>query len=171
MLATIIVIITPSIPRISVDASGDLSNPASISFKMTNGGSLLPLHYPIAGLFLCEIGYGNQNTKPFTTRECNIPNLPDAPDQSNTEWFYTDDTITARLEDYVYITNNPLVTLNVIVRVSYYFWYYPFHSYRFFGFKSEIGVMVKCIGEIILPTQDHPRIILGCFDFLTILRR
>jgi hypothetical protein len=76
-------------PRISVEHSGTLADPASIVFY-TIVNSYIPLRYPSFGIIVCDLAYG---TKPPTIPPSSCPrpfgdNMPHSPPYPNKGWLF-----------------------------------------------------------------------------------
>ena len=126
------------LPRVTVEATGELSNPASIAFVARNTGPI-PLGYPVVTLHSCEIIL---NSKPQDLHGGCDRSRPPPPDLDNgMRSLYPDDTITTRFDDIIYRTNGamPIADMNMEIRVGYYPWFFPFRFYKWFGFQSAKG--------------------------------
>jgi len=126
-------------PRVTVEAQGDLSNPATIQFVATNIG-YVPLRRPAMGMFDCELAYGEEPSTPM--RKCLTSSFPpEHLSETGYRWLNMDEKFVTRLEDWLAFTNKPpkLSRVNVLIRFSYYPWYLPFRGYRTFGFRSTKG--------------------------------
>lgn len=141
------------LPRPTVDANGDFSNPASIAFVATNTG-YVPLRYPVIHLWICELVYysGKGEGKPDRPpASCNMSLRPDSITKTNQEWLNIDEKFPLRLEDGIVLKNNSIVRANVILTMRYYLWYLPFRYQKSFGFKSAKGSDGQLTGAL----MDH----------------
>jgi len=128
-------------PRVTVEATGDLSKPASVEFVATNTG-FIPLGSPAMGMWDCEITYGKE--EPSTPmRQCSVSSFPKEGVVSGNgqRWLFMDKKFITRLEDWITVTNkeHPLTRMNVLIRMSYYPWYVPIRFHTDFGIQSAKG--------------------------------
>jgi hypothetical protein len=117
-------------PRITVEHSGTLANPASIVFSTTIN-SYIPLRYPSIGLIICDVAYGPKppNIPPSPCLRPFGDNMPHSPPPDpDKAWLDLDERVDDRLEDYLKVANTPIARANIIVTVGFYLWYIP---YRF----------------------------------------
>jgi hypothetical protein len=128
-------------PRVTVDATGDLSKPASVEFEATNTG-FSPLSFPSMGMWSCEITYGKEEPS-SPVRRCSAWSFPDEGivSESGQRWLFMDKKFITRLEDWITVTGKerPITRMNVLIRMSYYPWYIPLRLHRVFGFQSAKG--------------------------------
>jgi hypothetical protein len=127
-------------PRITVEQSGTLANPASIVFS-TTVNSYIPLRYPSVGIIACDLAYGPKppNIPPNPCRRPFGDNMPHSPPDPNKGWLDLDERVDSRLEDFISIANTPIARANFIVTVGFYLWYIPCRFNRYFGFASVRG--------------------------------
>jgi hypothetical protein len=129
------------LPRVTVNVSGDLSNPASVQFQFVNI-NFIPLRKPTYGIMVCEIIYGRDHPAlKSPSGPCDATSLKAQPpiDGASQQWFSMDENYTLRLEDMFRVTNSPISRANLIVTISYYPWYLPWRGYRAFGFRTVSG--------------------------------
>ena len=107
-------------PRVTVEASGDLSNPATIQFVATNTG-YVSLRHPAMGMVGCELAYGKEPSTPM--RKCLTSSFPpEVLSETGYRWLNMDEKFTTRLEDWIAFTDKSpkLYRVNVLIRFSYY---------------------------------------------------
>jgi hypothetical protein len=129
------------IPRVTVEPSGDISNPSSISVKVKNMGNI-PLRNPLMDTLGCRIALGNGHEVPPDPKECIMSHFPpEPPDMWDRPWLDIDGYYTTGLGDHTFFLppNAQITYLNIVIRIGYYPYYLPFRQYKLFGFRSWRG--------------------------------
>ena len=129
------------LPHITIEPSGDLSNPSSISFKITNAGSV-PLRDLSDDRLVCRIVITTAPTITQNPKECDMSGFhPDQPDVIMRPRLDPADHYTSGLGDktFRFASVYQITYLNLVIRLSYYPWYFPFRQYKLFGFRSWKG--------------------------------
>jgi hypothetical protein len=129
------------LPHVTVEPTGDVSNPSSISFKITNVGSV-PLRELMDDRLGCRIALDVNPTISPSPKECDMRLFPiDQHGIFVRAWLDPGDHYTAGLGDntFHFSSGFQITYLNLVIRIGYYPWYFPIRQYKLFGFRSWKG--------------------------------
>jgi hypothetical protein len=127
-------------PRVSVQPTGDFSNPASIQFVIANAG-YVPLRRISVGLLMCDLIYGGDKgiLKNNPEIPCNLSQITKSTPPQNAGTIGIDDSLTLRLEDLIRAQNTPILRAILVLTIFYYPSYLPIRMQKRFGFRTAEG--------------------------------